>query len=69
MSLGVRPAVSAGDRHALFRFRYRIYVEEHGLCPREADHTAKVLYDELDDYSVSYWRSGIRMAKWSARCG
>ncbi|MER8460325.1 GNAT family N-acetyltransferase [Mesorhizobium sp. M1300] len=39
---------------SLYRFRYNIYVEELGLSPPEADHSQRLLYDELDQFSVSY---------------
>lgn len=42
------------DKEALFAFRYRIYVEEMGLSPEEADHKHQWLSDELDEISINY---------------
>jgi CRP-like cAMP-binding protein len=36
------------------RFRYRVYVEELGFDPPDADHSRKLLRDAADDYSISY---------------
>jgi GNAT superfamily N-acetyltransferase len=45
---------SIADRQEEFRFRYRVYVDELGLRPREADHARRLLADELDRYARSY---------------
>jgi GNAT superfamily N-acetyltransferase len=54
MSPAVVAIRSREEREKLFRFRYRIYVEEKGLRPAEADHTRRQLHDWLDEYSASY---------------
>jgi N-acyl-L-homoserine lactone synthetase len=45
---------SIADRQEEFRFRYRVYVDELGLRPREADHARRLLADEVDRYARSY---------------
>ncbi|HEY6721547.1 MAG TPA: GNAT family N-acetyltransferase [Burkholderiales bacterium] len=42
------------ERQEEFRFRYRVYVDELGLRPREADHARRLLPDEFDRYACSY---------------
>jgi CRP-like cAMP-binding protein/N-acyl-L-homoserine lactone synthetase len=54
MSIRVFIASSDEDREAIYRFRYRIYVDELGLSPPEADHTGRRLCDTLDAQGVSY---------------
>jgi N-acyl-L-homoserine lactone synthetase len=54
MGLEARPANSHTERAQLFRFRYRIYVEEQRLSPAGADHVGKTLCDPLDAFSTSY---------------
>jgi N-acyl-L-homoserine lactone synthetase len=54
MKLEVREARSPEERYALYGFRYRIYVEEHGLSPAGADPVRRILEDALDQWSVSY---------------
>jgi hypothetical protein len=52
----MRPVVarlkSITDRQEEFRFRYRVYVDELGLRPR--DHARRLLADEFDRYACSY---------------
>jgi hypothetical protein len=48
VTLRVAPAESAAERERLYRFRYRVYVEELELDPPEADHARKSLSDPLD---------------------
>jgi hypothetical protein len=54
MALTVAPARSEAERTAIYRFRYRIYAEEMGLAPPEADHEHRLLRDALDGPGVSY---------------
>jgi hypothetical protein len=54
VALSVAPAQTEVERAAIFRFRYRVYAEELGLSPPEADHEARVLIDSLDSAAVSY---------------
>lgn len=42
-------ATTPEERHAIYRFRYNVYVEEMGKNPRYANHTERILKDELDD--------------------
>lgn len=42
-------ATTPEERHAIYQFRYRVYVEEMGKNPRYANHTERLLKDELDD--------------------
>ncbi len=48
----VRPAQTEQEREAVFRFRYQVYVEELGKRSRDADHTRKVLFDDLDARAI-----------------
>jgi hypothetical protein len=49
--------IASGDdpcvRDQLFRLRYRVYVEQQGYAPPEADHLRQMLADDLDPLSVS----------------
>ncbi|MEA3410653.1 MAG: cyclic nucleotide-binding domain-containing protein [Pseudomonadota bacterium] len=54
MGLQVRLAATDEEREAVFRFRYRVYVDELCLNPREAEHREKILHDGLDDIGLSY---------------
>jgi CRP-like cAMP-binding protein len=47
-------ARSEEEREQIYRFRYRIYVQELGLHPPEADHVDKRVRDEFDPYSTIY---------------
>ena len=42
-------AESEDVKEKIYRLRYAVYVEEMGKRPSYADHTRKVLHDELDD--------------------
>ena len=42
----LRPAVTPRE---LFRFRYKIYIEELGRKQTYVDHARKVIIDDLDD--------------------
>jgi len=53
MALTVRRADTPGEREAIFRFRYRVYVEELSMT-EDADHTGKRLLDDYDEYAVSH---------------
>ncbi len=44
----IRFAESEADRHAIFRFRYDLYVTQQGLFQEEADHERKWLTDDGD---------------------
>ena len=54
MGFQVRLAETHEDREAIFRFRYRVYVDELGLHPAETDRGKKILRDEVDDEGLSY---------------
>lgn len=54
MTIKVFVARTEQEREKVYHFRYRIYVEEHGLQPPEADHARKRLCDSLDPFSVAY---------------
>jgi CRP-like cAMP-binding protein len=53
VKLSVIQASKAIEREQIYRFRYRVYVEELGMTT-EADDDRQWLRDELDDYSTSY---------------
>ena len=42
-------ATTDEERERIFRFRYQIYVTEMGKRPKDADHEAQTLRDELDN--------------------
>ncbi len=54
MSLTVSIADTPDARERVYGFRYRVYVDELGLQPPEADHANGRLKDSLDDHSVAY---------------
>ena len=54
MTISVQKARTDDERQAVYRFRYRVYVEEMGLTPPEADHFTKRLRDSLDLSSDLY---------------
>jgi CRP-like cAMP-binding protein/predicted GNAT family N-acyltransferase len=54
MTLGVELATSTEDLHAIYQFRYRIYVDEFHLDPPDANYSDKTLKDNLDDVSQSF---------------
>jgi len=45
-------AVSRADREAVYRFRYRVYVEEMGRQQTYADHDAKTICEPLDEFGA-----------------
>lgn len=54
MALRVEPARSEAERARVYRFRYRVYVEEMKLDTPEADPQRGWLRDPLDEHSLSY---------------
>ena len=54
MALTVAMARSAEEREAIYRFRYRIYVEDMGLQPPEADHAGRRLCDPYDEVAALF---------------
>lgn len=54
MSLTVAAATSAEDRERVYQFRYRVYVEELGLTPPDADPVRRRLCDSLDEVATSF---------------
>lgn len=48
----IRIAESAADREAVYRLRYRVYVEELGFRQAYADHGRKIVQDRLDAAAV-----------------
>jgi GNAT superfamily N-acetyltransferase len=54
MTVTVAQARSDEAREQVYRFRYRIYVEEMRLSPPEADHVRRTLRDALDDVAVAF---------------
>ena len=53
MSLAIAKISTPEEQEQIFRFRYRVYVEELAMTT-EADHERKWLRDDLDEGSVSY---------------
>jgi CRP-like cAMP-binding protein/predicted GNAT family N-acyltransferase len=54
MSVEVIRAADAEARRAIYRLRYRIYVEELQWTPPEVDHERRELHDPLDECSALY---------------
>jgi len=54
MSIRAFRARSDEQREAIYRFRYRVYVDELGLSPPEADHERRRLADVHDQFGLSY---------------
>jgi GNAT superfamily N-acetyltransferase len=48
----VRLAHSSADREAVYRLRYRVYVEEFGFQQIYADHERKIVQDPLDATAI-----------------
>jgi CRP-like cAMP-binding protein/predicted GNAT family N-acyltransferase len=53
VTLDVAVARSEEEREKLYQFRYRVYVDELGLSPPEADHARRRLCDALDGPAIS----------------
>ena len=47
-------AVDAGVKNDIYRFRYRIYVEQMGLRQKYADHVRKRVVEPLDEVARIY---------------
>ena len=54
-ALTVAPALTREEREAVYRLRYRIFVEEMGYQAADADHARKMLTDALDDVAAIYY--------------
>jgi N-acyl-L-homoserine lactone synthetase len=54
MSIKAFLARSEEEREAIYRFRYRVYVDELGLSPPQADHERRRLADAHDQVGLSY---------------
>ncbi len=50
--LRVATATSRDEREAVARLRYRVYVDEMGKQPPNADHGRKMLADDMDDVAT-----------------
>jgi hypothetical protein len=55
VSLTVARASTAEERESVYRFRYRVYVQEMGLSPPGADPVSRTLRDSLDDVATSFY--------------
>ncbi len=65
-------ARTAEEKERIFRFRYAIYVEEMGKTVSSADHSARLLFDELDEWATIYYASQdgqVIAAARSNQCG
>jgi GNAT superfamily N-acetyltransferase len=51
--LVIRPAANPDELEQLYRFRYRIYVEEMARKQKYADHRAKRIEDPLDSFATN----------------
>ncbi len=45
-------ATSPEEKQAIYRFRYQVYVEEMKKQPKDADHQARTIEDELDETAL-----------------
>jgi hypothetical protein len=54
MSTSVRLATSDSDRRAIYRLRYRVYVEDMGRHQTYADHSAGTVIEPLDDNGLLF---------------
>lgn len=52
MSFPIHIANTQEEKEAIYRFRYRVYVEELKKMHLPADHERKLMYDEADGHSV-----------------
>src|SRR5882757_8136585 len=48
-NIPIRVADCEQTRRAIYKFRYKIYIEEMGKPYRNADHENRLLTDELDE--------------------
>lgn len=48
-------ATTLEEKLAVYRFRYRVYIEEMALKLPAVDHNNKLLYDELDNWGMSLY--------------
>lgn len=55
MAIEVGEAKSPSEKEALYRFRYRIYVEEQRWRPVHADHERKLLMEPIDAYARNFF--------------
>ena len=57
----IRLATTDPDREAIYRLRYRVYVEEMQRPQKDADHEARLIRDALDDFGLLFgaWRHGV----------
>jgi hypothetical protein len=51
--IDIRPAISQEDLEAVFRFRYKIYVEEMNRKQHYADHERRRIEDPLDAFAIN----------------
>ena len=45
----IKQAISESEKDDIFKFRYRIYIEEMSRKQKYADHAAKTIKEPLDD--------------------
>lgn len=59
-TLSTRLASSDDEREAIFRLRYRVYVEEMGRLQKDADHARHRTQDTLDSrgHLLGAWNAG-----------
>ncbi|MGZ3753349.1 MAG: hypothetical protein ACXVAU_18840, partial [Mucilaginibacter sp.] len=55
MKYDIRVATIKEEKEAIYRFRYRVYIEEMQKTHIQADHEATLLSDEADSYMVLYY--------------
>ena len=48
-------AYSKEEKEAIYRFRFKVYMEELHITHIAADHDKKMLFDEADKYTVLYY--------------
>ena len=55
MKFSIKLAISQEEKEAIYRFRYRIYIEELNKTHINADHNRRLLYDEGDEDATLYY--------------
>jgi hypothetical protein len=55
MSYPIKIASSQQEKEAIYRFRYKVYMEELNKLHIAADHANKMMFDEADEYTILYY--------------
>jgi len=55
MSYPIKIASSQQEKEAIYRFRYKVYMEELNKHHIAADHANKMMFNEADDHTILYY--------------